>query len=64
MSYGFFDGQNTLLTGSARQLDDLVENDVFRASITVLGEFALVLSANSPSSLGFRCCQLGGFGGL
>jgi hypothetical protein len=38
MSYGFFDGENTLLTGSAKQLNDLVEDDVFRASVTVLGK--------------------------
>ena len=38
MSYGYFDGENTLLTGSAKQLDDLVEDDVFRASVTVLGK--------------------------
>jgi hypothetical protein len=38
MSYGFFDGENTLLTGSAKQLDNLVEDDVFRASVTVLGK--------------------------
>src|SRR5215212_2857705 len=38
MSYGFFDGQNTLLTGNAKQLEDLVEDDVFRASVTVLGK--------------------------
>lgn len=38
MSYGFFDGQNTLLSGNAKQLDDLVEDDVFRASVTVLGD--------------------------
>jgi hypothetical protein len=38
MSYGFFDGDNALLTGSAEQLDDLVEDDVFRASVTVLGK--------------------------
>jgi hypothetical protein len=37
-SYGFFDGENTLLTGSAKQLDDLIEDDVFRASVTVLGK--------------------------
>jgi hypothetical protein len=28
MSDGFFDGENTLLTGRANQLDDLVEDDV------------------------------------
>jgi uncharacterized membrane protein YcgQ (UPF0703/DUF1980 family) len=38
MSYGFFDGDNALLTGSTKQLDDLVEDDVFRASVTVLGK--------------------------
>jgi hypothetical protein len=27
-----------LLTGTAKQLDDLVEDDVFRASVTVLGK--------------------------
>jgi hypothetical protein len=37
-SRAFFDGENTLLTGSAKQLDDLVEDDVFRASVTVLGK--------------------------
>jgi hypothetical protein len=37
MGYGFFDGENTLLTGSKKQLDDLVEDDVFRATVTVLG---------------------------
>jgi hypothetical protein len=39
MSYGFFDGENTLLTGNAKQLDDLVEDDVFRASVTMLGRW-------------------------
>lgn len=38
MSYDFFDGENTLLSGNAKQLDDLVEDDVFRASVTVLGD--------------------------
>jgi hypothetical protein len=38
MSYGFFDGDNALLTGSTKQLDALVEDDVFRASVTVLGK--------------------------
>jgi hypothetical protein len=37
MSYGFFDGENTVLSGSAKKLDDLVADDVFRASVTVLG---------------------------
>jgi hypothetical protein len=36
-SYGHFDGENTMLTGPARKLDDLVEADIFRASVTVLG---------------------------
>ncbi|MGC5333403.1 hypothetical protein [Micromonospora sp. DT62] len=31
---------NTLLTGSAADLDDLVEDDIFRASITVLSAFS------------------------
>jgi hypothetical protein len=36
-SYGYFDGENTMLTGSAKKLDDLVEDDIFKASVTVLG---------------------------
>jgi hypothetical protein len=39
MSYGFFDGKNTVFTGTAKQLDDLVEEDVFRASVEVLGSY-------------------------
>ena len=38
MSYDFFEGENTPLTGNAKRLDDLVEDDVFRASVTVLGK--------------------------
>jgi hypothetical protein len=34
MSYDFFEGENTPLTGNAK----LVEDDVFRASVTVLGK--------------------------
>jgi hypothetical protein len=30
--------RSTLLTSNARQLDDLLEDDVFRASVTVLGK--------------------------
>jgi hypothetical protein len=30
--------RTTLLTSNARQLDDLLEDDVFRASVTVLGK--------------------------
>jgi hypothetical protein len=41
MSYGFFDGENTLLTGSAKQLDDLVEDDVFRGLGDCAGEDGL-----------------------
>jgi hypothetical protein len=38
MSYDFFEGENTPLTGNAKRLNDLVEGDVFRASVTVLGK--------------------------
>ena len=38
MSYDFFEGENTPLTGNAKRLNDLVEDDVFRASVTVLGK--------------------------
>jgi hypothetical protein len=39
MSYGFFDGKNTVLRGSASKLDDLVDGDVFRASVEVIGSY-------------------------
>lgn len=39
-SYGYFDGENTMLTGSAGKLEDLVEGDVFRATVTVAGSFS------------------------
>ena len=35
--YGYFDGENTMLTGDASDLSDVVENDVFKATVTVLG---------------------------
>ena len=34
---GFFDGKATLLTGDEADLSDLVEDDVFRATVTVIG---------------------------
>jgi hypothetical protein len=39
MSYGFFDGENTVFTGDAAKLEDLVEDDVFKASAEVLGSY-------------------------
>jgi hypothetical protein len=55
MSYGFFDGENTLLSGNAKQLDDLVEDDVFRASVTVLGKWTTTPRlAATPQSRCFR----------
>ena len=37
--YGHFDGANTILTGDEEVLPDLVEDDVFRASVTVVGSY-------------------------
>jgi hypothetical protein len=37
--YGWFRGENSMLTGSAQQLEDVVKDDVFRASVTVLGAY-------------------------
>ncbi|HEX5907538.1 MAG TPA: hypothetical protein VFY56_11015 [Propionibacteriaceae bacterium] len=39
LSYGIFDGKNTVLSRSANPLDDLVEEDVFRASVEVIGSY-------------------------
>jgi hypothetical protein len=36
---GVFDGTNTVLTGHEDDLSDLVEGDVFRASVTVIGSY-------------------------
>jgi hypothetical protein len=55
MSYDFFDGENTLLTGDAKQLDDLVEDDVFRDSVTVLGK--LTTTPRSAATPQCRCLR-------
>ena len=39
-SYGFFDGENTMLTGDEAKLEDFVEGDVIKASVTVVGSFS------------------------
>jgi hypothetical protein len=39
-SYGFFEGENTLLTGDESKLEDFVEGDVFKATVTVLGSMS------------------------
>jgi hypothetical protein len=38
--YGYFDGENTMLNGDAAKLSDVVEKDVFRATVTVLGSYS------------------------
>jgi hypothetical protein len=40
MSYGFFNGDNAMLTGEKSELEDLVEDDVFRATVTVSGSYS------------------------
>ena len=40
MSYGYFDGENAMFTGKESKLDDLVEDDVFHATVTVTGSFS------------------------
>jgi len=37
--YGFYQGADTVLTGDKKDLSDLVEGDVFRATVTVIGRF-------------------------
>jgi hypothetical protein len=38
--YGYFEGKNTKLNGDAGKLSDVVENDVFKATVTVLGSYS------------------------
>ncbi len=38
--YGYFDGENTMLSGDVDDLSDVVEDDVFRAAVTVLGSYS------------------------
>jgi hypothetical protein len=38
--YGYFDGENTMLTGDTAKLSEVVEKDVFRATVTVLGSYS------------------------
>jgi len=40
ISYGYFDGENAYLEGNADKLEDLVEDDVFKATVTVEGSFS------------------------
>ena len=54
MSYDFLEGENTPLTGNAKRLDDLVEDDVFRASVTVLGEIDYDTRSAAHQSSGRR----------
>ena len=37
--YGFYEGADTVLTGDEDDLSNLVEGDVFRATVTVIGSF-------------------------
>jgi hypothetical protein len=37
--YGFYQGADTVLTGNEEDLPELVEGDVFRATVTVIGSF-------------------------
>jgi hypothetical protein len=37
--YGFYQGADTVLTGTKKDLSELVEGDVFRATVTVIGSF-------------------------
>ena len=46
-NYGFFDGGNTVLTGDEEHMSGLVEDDVFRASVTVIGAFDYDVSGNT-----------------
>jgi hypothetical protein len=36
---GYFDGANTILTGEHDELSELIQGDIFRASVTVIGSF-------------------------
>lgn len=38
--YGYFDGENTMMSGTAELLDDVVKDDVFKATVTVLGSYS------------------------
>ena len=39
--YGYFDGANAILTGDEDELSDVVTDDVFKATVTVIGAFDL-----------------------
>ena len=39
-SYGYFDGENSWMEGKASKLEDLVEDDVFKATVTVVGSYS------------------------
>ena len=40
LSYGYFDGENTMFNGTEKLFADFVEDDVFKATVEVAGSFS------------------------
>jgi hypothetical protein len=40
MSYGYFDGENTMFSGTEKLFSDFVEDDVFKATVEVADSFS------------------------
>lgn len=50
-SYGYFDGENSLMEGKASKLEDLVEDDVFKATVTVIGSYSYDTQAGGNTTV-------------
>lgn len=51
MSYGYFDGENAWVQGDANDLKDLVEDDVFTATVQVVGSFSYDTQAGGNTTV-------------
>ena len=56
LSYGYFDGENTMFNGTEDLFSEFVEDDVFKATVEVAGSFPTTpRSAGTPRCRCSRC---------
>ena len=49
--YGYFDGENSWMEGKASKLEDLVEDDVFKATVTMVGSYSYDTQAGGNTTV-------------
>jgi hypothetical protein len=50
-SYSYFEGENSWMEGKASKLEDLVEEDVFKATVTVIGSYSYDTQAGGNTTV-------------